>query len=194
MAVATMACDHLYERLWGVLQGNDSMEKLSATADTIFEALEELARRGYVHARTVAQRVAGTDPDYPRSGSGLFDEIAELDEGLRMETGPTTMQRHHTRYDAAWRGSRRLSGGVHLRFVKCAWAMMELLAEGDVGVAIDGGLRGGHLARPDGIDRPFEPVDDPRPPGQLLVASPHLTNAPPVWLVAPHSVGELVAA
>jgi len=37
-------------------------------------------------------------------------------------------------------------------------------------------------------------VADTGPPGSRITASPHLTNAPPFHLVAPRSVGELMAA
>jgi hypothetical protein len=45
------------------------------------------------------------------------------------------------------------------------------------------------------IDAPMNTeTPDDRGPGQLIAASPHLTNAPPFRLVAPRSVGELMAA
>src|SRR5665213_436609 len=83
MHAATTACDHLYERLWGVLQGNDSIEALNESADLILGALGELAHQGFSRARKVAQIVAGLDDARNRSASGLFDEIHDLDENLR---------------------------------------------------------------------------------------------------------------
>jgi len=39
-----------------------------------------------------------------------------------------------------------------------------------------------------------ERLDDEPPPGRQLASSPHLTNAPPLQLVAPLGAGELMAA
>lgn len=194
-AEATLACDHLYEREWSVLEGNGSIEALCSTADLLLDALKTLNRRGFKGARWVAQRVAGLDPDYMRSGSGLFDEIAELDESNCMGTGPTVMQRFSTRYDVAWRGARRKSGTIHLRFVKSAHAMMSLVVKGVLG---DSTYRlatsDTSLCQPEQSSALHRLDATPGPPGRLVAASPHPTNAPPHSLVAPRSVGELVAA